>query len=230
MSESLTAFDVIVLLIVGATFVYALVKGLTAMLLTVAAWGGAVLITLYGLPAVSGFARGMIEPASLADFIALPVLFILSLVILKLIANVAGRTVRASPVGTLDRSLGAFLGLALGAVLVSSGYLFLASILSEKSHPDWVREARLKPLVSYGASVVAQTGPELFRRASEAPESEELIERMRDNYTEAGDKARTLSETAYEDLQRRLMDRKIRELMENSTQNEADKNGNRSDS
>lgn len=216
MSESLTAFDVIVLLILGASFLYALVKGLTTMLLTVAAWIGAIVITLYGMPAVSGLARRVIEPATLADFIALPVLFLASLIGLKLLADFIGRRVRTSPVGLLDRSLGAALGLLLGAVLVSSAYLFFSSILDERRHPDWMREARLKPLVAYGAVMVGQLGPDLVARLEESDRGEDLMESVRESYGRGRDQVRQQVETAYDAAQRRLLEEKLEELMTES--------------
>jgi len=213
MAESLTAFDVIVLLIVGASFLYALTKGLTTMLLTMAAWLGAILVTLYGMPAVSDLARGLIEPDTLADFIALPVLFLVTLILFKLVADFVGRKVRTSPVGLLDRSLGAGLGLLLGAVLVSSGYLFFSSVLAERHHPDWMREARLKPLVSYGAIMVGELGPDLVSRLEESERGDELMDRMRESYGQGRDGVREAAETAYDAAERRLLEEKLEELM-----------------
>ena len=213
MSQSLTAFDVVVLLVMGASFLYALLKGLTTMLLTVAAWIGAILVTLYGMSTVSGFARSFIEPPTLADFIALPVLFLLSLVAFKLLADFIGRQVRSSPVGLLDRSAGAALGLLLGAVLVSSGYLFFSSVLDERRHPDWVRNAQLKGLVAYGAEMVAKTGPDLVARLDEGEDSGVLMERMRESYGRGRDRLQAATETAYDEAQRRLLREKLEELM-----------------
>jgi len=213
MSQSLTAFDVIVLLVMGATFLYALLKGMTTMLLTVAAWIGAILVTLYGMSAVSGFARSIIEPPTLADFVALPVLFLLSLVGFKLLADFVGRRVRSGPAGLLDRSAGAALGLLLGGVLVSSSYLFFSSVLDESRHPDWVREARLKGLVAYGAEMVAKTGPEIVARLEEGDEAGVLMERMRESYGRGRDSLQAATETAYDEAQRRLLREKLEELM-----------------
>ncbi|GEQ96849.1 hypothetical protein JCM17844_04860 [Iodidimonas gelatinilytica] len=222
MSESLTAFDVIVLLFVGGTVLYAVFRGFTTMLLTVAAWFGAVLITLYGMPYASGFARDWITPATLADFIALPLLFIVSLVLLKLIAGFIGSKVRSGPAGFLDRSLGAALGLFLGAVLVSATYLFFSSVVGEKRYPQWVQEARLKPLVAYGASMLAKTGPDIFRAVKDDPTGDALLDQMRESYDQSKDRLRDAAEPAYEEAQRRLMNQKFEELLKTKEQNEED--------
>lgn len=213
MTDALTAFDIIVLLFVTITVIYALMKGLTTMLLTVLAWVGAIIVTLYAMPYATDFAQGFIQPTTLANVIALPVLFIGSLIILKLIASAIGSRVRTGPIGALDRSLGAALGLFLGAVLVSTAYLFFSGIVSEKRQPDWIQEAQLKPLVSYGAAMVAKTGPELFSQVEKIDEGQDLINQVRGTYNEGKTKVRSAAETAYEEQVRRQLDEKLEDLM-----------------
>ncbi len=210
MPESWTAFDVIVLLIVGGSLLYALFRGFTTMVLTVFAWLGAILVTLYGMPPVSAFAQRFIAPPTLANFIALPVLFVGALVLFKMIANAIGRRVRRGPVGLLDRSLGAALGLVLGIVLVSASYLFFAGIVPERHHPDWVQKARLRPLVAYGATMLAKTGPELFARIGETPSGDALIETVKRNYRAGRKQAESLRDVGYDAVERRLMEEAVR--------------------
>lgn len=213
MTDTLTAFDVIVLLIIGATLLYALLKGFSTMVLTVLAWVGAIAITLYTMPYASDFAQSFIEPATLANVITLPVLFIASLVILKLIASAIGSRIRTGPVGALDRSLGAALGLFLGVVLVSTGYLFFSGVVSEKNQPDWIKNAQLKPLVAYGAAMVAKAGPDLLSKVERDEHGQELLEQMRDTYDTGKKKVRSAAETAYEEQVRSQLDEKLEELM-----------------
>ncbi|GAK33761.1 hypothetical protein JCM17846_06040 [Iodidimonas nitroreducens] len=213
MSESMTAFDILVLIVMAGFFLYAIFRGFTTMLLSVLAWIGAILITLYAMPMVSRFARDLIEPPTLADFIALPVLFIASLVILKIVANFIGGRVRSGPVGFLDRSLGAALGLILGAILISSTYLFFSATLGEKRYPDWVQQARFKPIVAYGATMVAKTGPEIFRTVEQDRTGEALLQQMRKSYDSGSQRLRDVVEPAYEDAQRQMMNQKLEELL-----------------
>ena len=217
MPETWTAFDVIVLLIVGGSLLYALFKGFTTMALTVFAWLGAILVTLYGIGPVAAFARGFITPPTLADFIALPVLFLSVLVLLKIIANAIGRRVRRGPVGVLDRSLGAALGLGLGIILVSAGYLFFAGVVPERHHPDWVQKARLRPLVAYGATMLAKTGPKLFARIGETPSGDALIETVKRNYTAGRKQAESLRDIGYDAMERRLMEEAVKAAEESGS-------------
>ncbi|RMD90381.1 MAG: CvpA family protein [Alphaproteobacteria bacterium] len=205
-----TAFDVIVLLIIGGSVLHAVFRGFTTMVLTVLSWLAAILVTLYAMGPVSALAGRLIEPPALASFIALPVLFIASLMVFKAIANSLGRRMRTGPVGLLDRSLGAALGLGLGMLLVSAGYLFFAGIVPERHHPDWVKTASLRPLVAYGATMLAKTGPQLFARIGETPSGEALVESMKRNYDAGKKKVETIRDVGYDAAARRLMEEAVK--------------------
>lgn len=222
MTESLTGFDVLVLLILAGSFLFALFRGFTTMVLTVFAWIGAILVTLYGSPAASRLLGGMVEPPALAGGLAIALVFILSLIGFKLLANLVGRRVRSGPAGLLDRSLGAALGLFLGALLVSTFYLAFASVWPERRHPDWIVEARTRPLVAWGAAMVAKTGPELFADLEETPRGEALIESWRKNYDAGREQARELGETVYDEASRRLMEQKLEELQKTGGESKPD--------
>ncbi|GAB4575059.1 MAG: CvpA family protein [Rhodothalassiaceae bacterium] len=213
-SESLNAFDVIMLLIVGGTVLYALLKGFTTMLLTVVAWFGAIIGTLHLMPFASSHARRIIEPETLADIIALPVLFLLLLITLKLIARFIGTKVKDSPAGILDRSLGAALGLGLGLVLVSAGYLAFSALVPEKRQPDWVREAQSRPLLAYGAAMLTHIGPRMLARAEEDKTGAELLDAAKKGYARSKEAVESAAETAYREQQRRLMDETIENVLE----------------
>lgn len=227
MSNSLTAFDIIVLLIIGGAVLYALLKGFTTMLLSVAAWAGAIILTLYAMPVASAFARSFIEPPTLADVIALPVIFLITLVALKLVAGFVGGKVKASPVGFLDRSLGAALGLFLGILLVSTAYMVFAGVLAEKRHPDWVKQAQLKPLVVFGAAMVAKIGPDLFNRIEEDKTGRQLIDSAKTGYAKGKESLKSTAETVYQEQQRQVMDEKIEELLKSGGKDKDDKGGSR---
>jgi len=212
METSFTAFDVIVLLIMAGSLIYALLKGFTTMLLTLGAWIGAIIVALYVGPPVLEIARDIISPDWLADVIALPVLFLTALVLLKLLADAIGRRVRGGPVGSLDRSLGALLGLFLGSLLVSSGYLLYSTLQSPEDQPDWVQNARLRSLTAYGAAMVAEVGPDLYRSVEDRTEGTDLIERLRGAHEAGSEKLRDLGEAAYDARARQALDREIEQI------------------
>ncbi len=165
----ISAFDILVVVVLGVCVLIAFTRGMTAMLLSLLAWGGAVAATLF----LWGWAAGLLAPVlgdpKLADFLAGPGVFLVSLVALKILAHLTAKSVREGPVGFLDRSLGALFGLVFGLIAVSLVFLLLDGFLWHGAIPKSVREARTRPLVAYGAAMLAEMGPDFLKKATREP-------------------------------------------------------------
>lgn len=206
--EELTAFDIVILLVLGISFLVSLVRGFTTMALSFAAWFGAAIITLYAFSPASGLVQTYISSKSLADLITLIGLFLISVIVLRLLANLIGSSVRSSAVGFLDRSLGGLVGLVLGALFLSIGYLLFTGIVAEEDQPDWVREAKFQPLIAYGAEMVAVIGPDLLDRARSG-EPKKALDRARDSLPNL-DTAKDALEEGYREGSRRALEEVLR--------------------
>jgi len=154
MPEGLTGFDILVFIVIGLSTILAFARGFTTVALSFAAWIGSLLVASVGYGFIQPYAREAITPVELADFVALGGLFLVTLVILKLIAAQVGGAVKDSPVGFLDRSLGALFGFLRGLVVVSVAYIILAAVLPS-DQPTWIAEAKSRPLVAWGADIVS---------------------------------------------------------------------------
>ncbi|UTW54099.1 CvpA family protein [Kordiimonas sp. SCSIO 12610] len=152
--ETLTAFDITVLVIIGFSTLFAFGRGFTTVALSFGAWIGSLFATVFGFTLAKPYIRDYITPPELADIIGLAAIFFLSLFLLKQIAEWVGGMVKDSPVGLLDRSLGALFGLLRGMVIVSIAYLGFSKIFNEDNAPDWVQNAETRPLVAWGANMV----------------------------------------------------------------------------
>ena len=84
------------------------------------------------------------------------------LIIATIITTNLAERMRSSRVGTLDRSLGLLYGLARGYVLAALFYLLLIFIFSAKSLPDWIEEARTRPVLQLGAKFMVGLTPKNF--------------------------------------------------------------------
>lgn len=158
-SLGITSFDLLVLAVVVLSGLYGLSRGFTHEVLSLAAWVGAVFATLYALPLVRPILQDFLEPDSFADIIAVILLGVVSLILFKLLAGVIGRAVRQSGAGPLDRSLGALFGVLRGFFIICAIYALTLWLVPQKSLPDWVLEARSRPIVEYGASLLASVTP-----------------------------------------------------------------------
>ena len=73
--SDVTAFDATILFFVSISALIGFRRGFVTEILTLAAWGGAVAVTLYGLLAFSPLMRCFVHPDVLAAIIALVILF-----------------------------------------------------------------------------------------------------------------------------------------------------------
>ncbi|WP_262695064.1 CvpA family protein [Kordiimonas aquimaris] len=178
-TTTLTAFDIAVIIVIGLSVVMAFGRGFATVALSLLAWFATIfgVVTLGEL--LTPYLRNYVEPNWLADTLTYAVLFIGGLILLKWIAGLIGGMIKNSPVGFLDRSLGALFGLLRGMVLVSAVYFGFVKLFPG-DEPDWISKAETKPLVAWGAEMLStlaaealgkdpdEFGAEYLKRAEEA--------------------------------------------------------------
>jgi membrane protein required for colicin V production len=169
----LTIVDLIVLGILGISGTIAWYRGFMKELLTVSAWLIAALAAVFFWPATKPFARSLVEPKLLADILALAGVFFMLLIPTSFVSFRLSEMVRESRAGPLDRSLGFVFGVARGLLVAGLGYLIYASLAPAKTHPDWVREARLLPVVKGTADVLASLGGKKKKDADEKDDAKD---------------------------------------------------------
>jgi len=158
-SLGITAFDILVIVIVALSALYGMGRGFVSEILSLVAWIGAAFVTLYGFPHVRPWARQYMEPAAFADTIAIVVLGVVSLIILKFLAHFLGKLAKQSDLGFVDRSFGALFGLIRGLFVVCVVFLMVNWLVPKQSFPDWIAGARTLPLVEFGAELLSKVTP-----------------------------------------------------------------------
>lgn len=153
-TSALTAFDIAVLVVVGLSVVMAFSKGFATVALSLLAWVATILAVVFAGEMITPYLRPYVEPEWLADTVTYAGLFIGGLFILKWLAGLIGGAIKNSPVGFLDRSLGALFGLVRGAVLVSAIYFGFTKLVPG-DEPDWVQNAQTRPLVAWGSEMLS---------------------------------------------------------------------------
>ncbi|RMF68227.1 MAG: CvpA family protein [Alphaproteobacteria bacterium] len=220
----ISAFDILVVAVLAVCVLVAFTRGMTAMLLSLLAWGGAAVATLLLWGWASRLLAPLLGDPKLADFLAGPGVFVVSLVALKILAHMTAKSVREGPVGFLDRSLGALFGLVFGIVAVSLAFLLLDGFLWHGSLPRTVREARTRPLVAYGAAMLAEMGPDFLKKATREPPQLQLpkAEDVRDGAR------RLLDATGYRAEDAKALDELVEQLDEEKSSDQ--KQGGKDDS
>ncbi len=156
----MNAVDLAVLLVIALSAVFAFVRGFVREALSIAAWVGAALITLYGFNYVYRIVARFVTTPLLADLVAGAGLFLVSLIGLTILTGSLARFVHSSALSPIDRTLGLIFGVARGAVLVCLAYLVIDVSLPQTDRPGWLREAKSEPLLAQGADMLRGMLPE----------------------------------------------------------------------
>ncbi|MSO98296.1 MAG: CvpA family protein [Rhodospirillaceae bacterium] len=157
---------VIVVLLVSALLAF--MRGFVHEILSIGAWVGAALGALYGLPLAQPFARKTIPFDWAADAAAAVVLFLAGLLILSLITSALSKTVQASALNNLDRSLGFLFGLVRAAIVLSILLIAADWLMDKSARPLWMQKAKTLPAIELGADTMKKLMPESFMAAEDA--------------------------------------------------------------
>jgi|GEM_PF-405587 len=152
--------DIVVVLIVLVSAVYATYRGLVSESLAVFGWIAAAYATLYLGPYCAGWIRTMMEPKWLGEVVGYVVVFLVVLIPLHFASSRIAMNVKKSEVGTLDSVLGTGFGILRGIAIIGIAYLVYTSIVPLRDQPDWVKEARLWPVMRASAEIVASLIPD----------------------------------------------------------------------
>ena len=148
-----TMIDIIILVLVIASALMALLRGLTREVLTIIAWVVAALIAYLLFPYIRDTFRGFLTPPLTADVVGYTVLFVVMLIPSLLLANHVIRRFGHDDPGTLDRTGGAIFGIARGLFIVGGFYWLHSIVLEPGSVPSWIQDARLRPVVASVANM-----------------------------------------------------------------------------
>jgi membrane protein required for colicin V production len=156
----LTVVDPIVLAVVFISAAYATYKGFVSETLSIFAWAAAAFATLFFGPKLAPVTRGLVGAPWLAVLTGYALIFLVVLIPLSFMSFRFAGTVKNSPVGTLDRVLGAVFGIVRGLAIVGLAYIAFTYVVSVKSQPDWVARAWTLPVVKGSSEVLLSLVPD----------------------------------------------------------------------
>jgi membrane protein required for colicin V production len=156
----MNAVDLAVLVVIALSAVFAFARGFVREALSIAAWVGAAMITLYWFSSAVALVLRFVTTPLLADLVAGVGLFLISLIGLTILTGFLARFVHSSALSPIDRTLGLIFGVARGAILVCLAYLVLDISVPQTDRPGWLRDAKSEPLLAQGASLLRGLLPE----------------------------------------------------------------------
>jgi membrane protein required for colicin V production len=200
---NLNLFDVIVLAILALSALLAFFRGFVREILSLGAWIGAAIVTLYFFPQVATELQPKFKNAVVAAGFATLGIYVAALLAFSLINMLILKFVKAgSDVGLLDNTLGLFYGVFRGAFLISLGFFLMTIVLPEDEYPVWIKKAHSLPYVKKGAVFLAHVSPKYLSEISSL--SVEVKEKYGDKTPkeQAKDAANNFDERMRESIER----------------------------
>ncbi len=156
----LTILDLIVLGVVVLSALLAAVRGFTREVLSIASWVAAAVAAWSLHPMLLPFVKQHVKQDTIALVIAIAAIFLVTLVIVSLITARISDFVLDSRIGALDRTLGLAFGAARGLLLAVVGFLLWTTLVQESRQPDWIRDAKSKPLLESSGKTLLSMLPQ----------------------------------------------------------------------
>lgn len=179
----MTAFDIIVILLVGVAAVGGFMRGFVQEVLSLASWILAIFAIRFLHTDITDALTPALESQSGAAVLAFVLLLLIPYAAMKLIAGRLGSTSRDALLGPIDRVLGFGFGAVKGIIIVVMAFsvfvLGYDTVWDVTGRPTWVTNARTYQLVDSSSKAMVEIIAE--RRARLAQEQQLEREREQDN-------------------------------------------------
>jgi membrane protein required for colicin V production len=180
--------DLIVLGVVLLSALLAAVRGFTREVLAIVSWIAAAVAALVLHPHLLPYVKTHIANPTIALVVTIAAIFLVTLIIVSFITVQLSDFVLDSRIGAVDRSLGFLFGAARGFLICVVGFIFFNWLVKPDMQPDWVLQARTRPLLQ-------STGDSLIAMLPDDPEST-ILQKLRQPSGDGGTDAPADSDTA----------------------------------
>lgn len=154
-------FDLAVFAILGLSALIAFFRGFVREVLSLGAWIGALVISLYSFPKVAEWLEPQLGSGGIANGLAGMVTFMGSLIGLSILNAFLVRFFKAGKdVGVVDNALGFVFGVARGLLLVSIGFYVMSFFFKESEYPEWIQSAQTRPYVEEVTGWIVKLAPD----------------------------------------------------------------------
>ena len=151
--------DLAVLGIVLVSALLSMMRGFTREVLAIASWAAAAAAAYYFYPVVVPYLTPYIHKEVIAQAAAAAIVFFATLIVVSLFTVRLSDAILDSRIGPLDRSLGFVFGVARGFLLAVVAFAIFNWLVSEKQQPEWVKNARTRPVLTETANQIVKWLP-----------------------------------------------------------------------
>ena len=168
----ITLLDGVFIIVLLISAFLAMIRGFVREVLSIGAWLAAAFATVYLFDKVLPLVKAYLPQPIVAQAATAAGIFLLTLIVVSFITIQISDFVLDSRIGALDRTLGFVFGAARGAILMAVAMIFFNWFVPEDRQPNWVSDAKAKPLLN-------NVGDRLINLLPEDPE-EQLMEKLKE--------------------------------------------------
>ena len=152
--------DLALLGIVVISALLSMVRGFAREVLAIASWGAAAVAAYLFYPRVMPYLEHYIAKDTIRMIAAIAIVFFVTLILVSIVTVKLSDAILDSRIGALDRTLGFVFGAARGFLLGVVAFLFFNWLVPVKSQPDWVLNAKAKPLLQASGNEIVSLLPD----------------------------------------------------------------------
>jgi membrane protein required for colicin V production len=152
--------DLGVIVIVLISAFLSMVRGFTREVLAIGSWVAAAAAAYFFYPYLMPYATPYIHKEVIAQAVCAAAVFFVTLVVVSTFTVRISDAILDSKIGALDRSLGFVFGVARGFLLAVVAFAIFNWLVAEKQQPQWVKDAKTRPILTATADRVIAMLPE----------------------------------------------------------------------
>ena len=172
----MTAFDIVVLILLGGAAIGGFARGFVQEVLSLIAWVLMIVAIRFLRAPVSTILAEPVGSDAGAGTLAFFAIVIVTYALGRWIAKSVGARSRKSMLGPVDRVLGFGFGAIKGLIAASLAFLLIVmvygTIAGGDQRPDWLTESRTYPLVNASGEALSEFVAERHNGEASEPESD----------------------------------------------------------
>lgn len=154
-----SAADVIFVAVIAVSGGLALYRGFVTEVLAIVGWAGAAIATVALFDPLNPLAEKYIRMEAAAAAATGIVIFLVTLLVISLLARIVASAVRGSQISIIDRGLGLAFGVLRGYVVLIIVFLLYEAVYPRDDQPKWISDARAVPLLDFGGTILLRLVP-----------------------------------------------------------------------
>lgn len=155
----LTGLDFIIIAVLLISASLSLIRGFTKEVLSITGWVVSGYAAIFFGPSLKPVLASYVQIEWVVNGGAMLLVFLGTLIVFSIGGGFVAKSLKASPLGPLDRTLGIIFGGLRGIFIVCMAYLGLSAVIPENDHPSFVADAKLRPMLQTGSKAVVSFVP-----------------------------------------------------------------------